>query len=104
MSPATNSIMGAVPVNKAGIGSAMNDTTRQLGGAMGVAVLGTIMNNTYLRGVESLKTALPIMPQEAFDFIASSIQAAHIVAADSRVPPAIAKPSLIRPMRRLWPV
>ena len=34
VSPATNSIMSSVPINKAGIGSAMNDTTRQLGGAL----------------------------------------------------------------------
>lgn len=38
MSPATNSVMGSVPVSKAGIGSAMNDTTRELGGALGVAI------------------------------------------------------------------
>ena len=53
MSPATNSIMGSVPVHKAGVGSAMNDTTREIGGALGVAVLGTIMNHTYLNQVAS---------------------------------------------------
>lgn len=54
ISPATNSVMASIPVEKAGIGSAMNDTTRQLGGALGVAVLGTILNSVYLRGVEPL--------------------------------------------------
>ena len=66
MSPATNSIMQSVPVNKAGIGSAMNDTTRQLGGALGVAILGTVMNNVYLNEIEALRTALPQLPQQAF--------------------------------------
>jgi|FLYN01.1.fsa_nt_gi EmrB/QacA subfamily drug resistance transporter len=93
MSPATNSIMGSVPVSKAGIGSAMNDTTRQLGGALGVAVLGTIMNQSYLVGVETLRPAienllanLPIPPafaeqaQQIWPAITSSIQGAHIVA------------------------
>ena len=40
MAPATDSIMGSLPRAKAGVGSAMNDTTRQVGGAVGVAVLG----------------------------------------------------------------
>jgi hypothetical protein len=80
MSPATNSIMGSVPVRKAGIGSAMNDTTRQLGGALGVALLGSLMNRQYLQGVNTLK---PEMPQPAMNVIASGIQAAHQVAAQS---------------------
>src|SRR5262249_36602933 len=40
--PATESIMGSLPPGKAGVGSAVNDTTRQTGGALGVAVLGSI--------------------------------------------------------------
>jgi EmrB/QacA subfamily drug resistance transporter len=86
ISPATNSIMQAVPVSKAGIGSAMNDTTRQLGGALGIAVLGTIMNNTYIQGVENLRSSIAIPPalsalaDQAFEAISSGIQAAHIVA------------------------
>lgn len=86
MAPATNSIMGSVPVSKAGIGSAMNDTTRQLGGALGVAVLGAIANQAYLAGVETLRTTLPIpaafaqQAEQAFAAISSSIQGAHIVA------------------------
>ena len=38
MVPATESIMGSLPLDKAGVGSAMNDTTRQVGGALGVAI------------------------------------------------------------------
>jgi hypothetical protein len=86
MSPATDSIMGSVPVSKAGVGSAMNDTTRQLGGALGVAVLGTIMNGRYLDGIESLKTALPQLKPEMFDGISNSIQAAHMIASKPEVP------------------
>jgi EmrB/QacA subfamily drug resistance transporter len=47
MVPATNSIMGSLPLGKAGVGSAMNDTTRQVGGALGVAILGSILTSTY---------------------------------------------------------
>ena len=47
MSPATESIMGSLPREKAGVGSAMNDTTRQVGGAIGVAVLGSLLSSHY---------------------------------------------------------
>ena len=40
--PATESIMGSLPLGKAGVGSAVNDTTRQTGGAVGIAVMGSI--------------------------------------------------------------
>jgi MFS transporter, DHA2 family, multidrug resistance protein len=43
----TGSIMSAVPLGKAGVGSAMNDTTRELGGALGVAVLGSLVASRY---------------------------------------------------------
>lgn len=80
MSPATNSIMGSLPINKAGIGSAMNDTTRLLGGALGVAVLGTIMNNLYIAKIDiALGPALSSSPQ-LLDAARSSIQGAHIAA------------------------
>jgi EmrB/QacA subfamily drug resistance transporter len=51
MAPATDSIMGSVPREKAGVGSAMNDTTRQTGGAVGVAVLGSILASRYRASV-----------------------------------------------------
>jgi EmrB/QacA subfamily drug resistance transporter len=59
MVPATNSIMGSLPLAKAGVGSAMNDTTRQVGGAFGVAVLGSILTSTYRSSIQSSLGALP---------------------------------------------
>jgi DHA2 family multidrug resistance protein-like MFS transporter len=47
LSPATDSIMGALPKEKAGVGSAMNDATRQVGGALGVAILGSILSSRF---------------------------------------------------------
>jgi EmrB/QacA subfamily drug resistance transporter len=47
MPSATESIMGSLPREKAGVGSAMNDTTRQTGGALGIAVLGSILVSQY---------------------------------------------------------
>ena len=57
--PATESVMGSLPPERAGVGSAINDTTRELGGALGVAVIGSAMSSAYthhvvdaLRGID----------------------------------------------------
>ncbi len=47
MAPATESIMGSLPREKAGVGSAINDTTRQVGGALGVAIVGSAVSSVY---------------------------------------------------------
>ena len=47
MSPMTAAIMGAVPARRAGAGSAMNDASRELGAALGVAVLGSVAASHY---------------------------------------------------------
>jgi EmrB/QacA subfamily drug resistance transporter len=45
--PATQSITGSLPPERANIGSAVNDTTRELGGALGVAIVGSLMSSLY---------------------------------------------------------
>lgn len=45
--PATEAIMGSLPKEKAGVGSAVNDTTWELGGAFGVAVMGSVFSSVY---------------------------------------------------------
>ncbi len=62
ISPATNSVMQSVPVRNSGIGSAMNDTTRQVGGALGVAVLGSILNSVYRDNLVQSLGSLPPLP------------------------------------------
>jgi EmrB/QacA subfamily drug resistance transporter len=79
MSPATNSVMSSLPPNRAGIGSAMNDTTRQLGGALGVAILGALMNGIYRSHVAALAKVNGISPAN-FSEILSSVQNAHMAA------------------------
>ena len=61
MAPATESIMGSLPRAKAGVGSAVNDTTRQVGGAIGVALLGSLLSSRYLSHVNQglAGTSLP---------------------------------------------
>jgi MFS family permease len=47
IAPATESIMGSLPPSRAGVGSAINDTTRQTGGALGVAIIGSVFLASY---------------------------------------------------------
>jgi len=61
--PATDSIMGSLPREKAGVGSAMNDTTRQTGGAVGVAVLGSILASRYRAAVVGAAAAQHVPAQ-----------------------------------------
>jgi MFS transporter, DHA2 family, multidrug resistance protein len=59
MTPLTTLIMASVPLGRAGVGSAMNDTTRELGGALGVAVLGSVVTSTYGAGIAGSVAGLP---------------------------------------------
>jgi EmrB/QacA subfamily drug resistance transporter len=62
MAPATDSIMGSLPREKAGVGSAMNDTTRQTGGAIGVAVLGSILASKFRATITAAGRAHGLAP------------------------------------------
>ncbi|WP_438361483.1 MFS transporter [Rhodococcus erythropolis] len=55
--PATEAIMGAVPPEKAGIGSGMNDATREVGGTLGVAIIGSVYASLYASSLASSDAA-----------------------------------------------
>src|SRR5207302_4640559 len=57
--PSTGAIVTSLPLNKAGVGSAVNDTTRELGGALGVAVVGSILASLYRADVVQRIAGLP---------------------------------------------
>ncbi len=57
MAPATESVMGSLPLAKSGVGSAVNDATRTLGGALGVAVLGSLLSSGYRAGMDGMSAA-----------------------------------------------
>jgi EmrB/QacA subfamily drug resistance transporter len=59
MSPTTGLLMSAVPRERAGMGSAMNDTTRELGGALGIAVLGSVTAGQYASHLGAAVRGLP---------------------------------------------
>ncbi|MGK4583638.1 MFS transporter [Kitasatospora sp. HPMI-4] len=59
MPPVTTAIMGSLPREKAGAGSAVNNTFRQVGGSLGVAVLGAVLSTSYRDGVAAQLAHLP---------------------------------------------
>jgi MFS-type transporter involved in bile tolerance (Atg22 family) len=74
--PATEAIMGVVPKEKAGIGSGINDATRELGGTLGVAVIGSVFASLY-----AARLALPSgLPPEAAHAASDSVGGAFIAA------------------------
>jgi EmrB/QacA subfamily drug resistance transporter len=77
--PVTESIMGSLPAARAGVGSAINDTTRQTGGALGVAVLGSIFAFRYHRAIVNAAGVSSAVVHRARDSIGVSLQVAKNV-------------------------
>ncbi|MFE2069996.1 MFS transporter [Streptomyces sp. NPDC059467] len=77
MPPATVMIMSSLPREKAGSGSAVNNTFRQVGGAMGVAVLGSLLSTSYRNGINGHLGMLPASDRPA---AGESVQATLAVA------------------------
>jgi EmrB/QacA subfamily drug resistance transporter len=80
--PATEAIMGALPLHQAGAGSAVNDTTRELGGTLGVAVLGSVLASIYGSRVASALDGLPLPAREIAR--SSVMGGVHVGAASGR--------------------
>ena len=78
-SPASESVMGSLPREMAGVGSAINDTSREVGGTLGVAIIGSIFASVYGPKVVELLTGLGV-PGSAVSAAESSVGAAFGVA------------------------
>jgi hypothetical protein len=78
--PATESIMGSLSVDKAGVGSAVNDTTRELGGTLGVAIVGSVFASIYSSRLAG-SASLAGLPAEARATMERSMAAAQRVIA-----------------------
>ncbi len=72
--PATESILSVLPPAKAGVGSAVNDATREAGGTLGVAVLGSIFTSLYASHLTS--TAFGPLPHRVISGAQNSVAAA----------------------------
>jgi EmrB/QacA subfamily drug resistance transporter len=76
--PATEAIMGSLSADKAGVGSAVNDTTRELGGTLGVAIVGSVFASVYSGHLGSAP-ALTALPAEVSTAMRHSMALAHMV-------------------------
>lgn len=90
MAPSTDAVMGAVPPENAGVGSAMNDVTRQVGGAFGVAIIGSVLTSFYSSRVADAVDAVAGLPAAAAESAKDSVGAATGIAAT--LPPEVGQP------------
>lgn len=79
MAPLTDTVMAAVPVNDAGVGSAVNDMSRELGGALGVALIGAIVTGLYRSDIEEALTGL--VPDSLIESASEGIAVLEVSAA-----------------------
>jgi EmrB/QacA subfamily drug resistance transporter len=78
-SPSSESVMGSLPREMAGVGSAINDTSREVGGTLGVAIIGSIFATTYGPRIVELLGGFPL-PDDALAAAEKSVGAAFTVA------------------------
>jgi EmrB/QacA subfamily drug resistance transporter len=78
MTPATNAIVASLPTAKQGVASAVNDTTREIGTALGIAVMGSLFNSGYRRGLSAHLAGVPAgAAQQARRAPGLALDAAH---------------------------
>ncbi len=78
--PSTGAIVTSLPLPKAGVGSAVNDTTRELGGALGVAVVGSILASLYRGDIAARIVGLPASAGAATKSLSGALQASATLA------------------------
>ena len=87
LAPLTDTVMAAVPVNMAGTGSATNDVSRELGSALGIAVLGSVVNALYRSNLKDALVGTQV-PVDVVDKVSDGIGVAVITSgrASDRLP------------------
>jgi hypothetical protein len=89
MPPAMEAILATLPRERAGVGSAVTNTVRQVGGALGIAVLGAVVMAVYRGQIEPALAALPGPAQAgARESIAGAYAVADRLGAPGLIPPA----------------
>jgi MFS family permease len=103
MAPATESIMSVVPREKAGAGAAVNNSVRQVGGALGVAILGSVLAAAYSAHLGAAIDVLPAGARaEASQSIVATLQAVGQVQAGGDEDAARAAAALVVPARQAF--
>ena len=73
MAPSTTLVMDSIPADKAGVGSATNDTSREIGGALGIAIGGSVLNEYYQRNM-NLPEGLEYLGDLPYDSFAAAVR------------------------------
>jgi predicted MFS family arabinose efflux permease len=103
MAPATESIMSVVPREKAGAGAAVNNSVRQVGGALGVAILGSMLAASYASLLGTAADALPAESRaEARQSIVGTLQAVRAAEAEGDDDAARAAAGVVEPAREAF--
>jgi EmrB/QacA subfamily drug resistance transporter len=103
MAPATESIMSVVPREKAGAGAAVNNSVRQIGGALGVAILGSVLAASYSAHLGSAADALPAgVRSEARQSIVATLEAVRVVQVEGDADAARAATGIVEPAREAF--
>jgi hypothetical protein len=92
--PATESILSVLPAAKAGVGSAVNDATREAGGTLGVAVIGSVFTSLWTSSLDT--GAFAALPEQAREAARGSVAAALQIASTS---PAAVRVQLVSAMQ-----
>ena len=107
MPAATELIMATLPPARAGVGSAVNDTVRELGGALGVAVIGSVAASTYASDLQGELDHIPGLSEglraAVADNVGAAIGASHQLGAQGADVAALARDAFVRSMSgSLW--
>jgi EmrB/QacA subfamily drug resistance transporter len=107
MPAATDLIMSTLPPARAGVGSAVNDTVRELGGALGVAVIGSVAASTYATDLQGQLDAIGGVPENvrivATDNLGAALEATQHLGADGAEIAAAARDAFVSSMSgSLW--
>ncbi|SOD94340.1 MFS transporter [Blastococcus haudaquaticus] len=103
MAPATESIMSVVPREKAGAGAAVNNSVRQIGGALGVAILGSVLAASYAAHLGSTADLLPAGARaEASQSIVATLEAVRQLERSGDAEAARAAADVVGPAREAF--
>jgi EmrB/QacA subfamily drug resistance transporter len=107
MPAATNLIMSTLPPARAGVGSAVNDTVREIGGALGVAVIGSVAASSYTSNLQSQLDrigGIPASVRGSFtDNVGAALEASHHLSANGAQAASAARDAFVTSMSSsLW--
>jgi EmrB/QacA subfamily drug resistance transporter len=88
VAPSTGAIMSSLRPEQAGVGSAINDASRQIGAAVGVAVLGSIWSSAYRSGLDAHSVSSAVPPEalaQSRDSVGAVVRTAAGLSPDARI-------------------